>query len=71
MSLVFPSPVTVIKSHGKKCQNDFFKIITTTTVRRHVAKMWILKKWKLSVQQEKLWILSTVRNNQGVHQTKY
>ena len=49
---VFLSPVTIGKSHEKKWRNYFFKTITTTT-GWNVAEMWILKKWILSVQQEK------------------
>ena len=89
MSSVFPSPMTMVKSHEKKCWNYFFEIITTTKewwtivemcifeiitttkVWWTIVEMCILKKWILSVQQKKLWILNTVRNISGVHQRKY
>ena len=71
MSSVFPSPMTMVKSHEKKCWNYFFEITTTTKVWWNIVEMCILKKWILSVQQKKLRILNTVRNISGVHQRKY
>ena len=40
MSFVFPSPVTMVKSHKKKCQN-YFRVTTITTngiVKCHCVK---------------------------------
>ena len=45
--------ISVSRDNGKITRKDF-KIITTTTVWWNVAEMWILKKWILSVQQEKI-----------------
>ena len=37
----------------------------------NVAEMYILKRCLLCVQQEKKWILITLKNISGVYQTKY
>ena len=43
----------------------------TITMQWNVAEIWIFERRILRLTQEKWWVLITVRNISGVHQTKY
>ena len=55
--------MTMVKSHKKKYQNYFFRIITTSYVMTKCHQNVNLEEIDTElVHQEKTWILKTVRN---------